>query len=800
MPALSTRLLSVTVILLLGVWGALPGHRAVPRDASAAAAEFSAGRAIAHVREIAKRPHPIGSAEHARVANYVIGAIRKLGLEPRLQQSTGMLRYGDLFGSGFVTNIAARLRGTANTRALMLVGHYDSVRTGPGAADDGHAVGVLLETMRALRSGPPLRNDVIFLFTDGEESGMLGAEAFVREHPWRRDAALVVNFEARGTGGAPAMFETSEGNGRLIQQLAEASPYANANSIAFEIYRRMPNNTDLTVFKRAGMAGLNLAFMEHPEFYHSPFDDVAHLDSASVQEQGDYALALARRFGRDDLSDMRAADAVYFRTKVTPLLLYPAAWASFLCGATLLVILATVWTGLQRGAIKWRGILLGLLAFPLCAIAAALLQVALWRLAVRVYPQYASFPLGFGYNEGWYAAAGMAMAVGVFVAVFILFAQRSRAFDLIGAALLEIGIIAFLLSFPAPGATFVLQWPALFGALTLLIAVTAPSPFAPGWRLALVLLFVFPAFALLEPFLPQMFIALGMRGMPVVAVMVSLLMALVGVPVALSLGGCGKSKFAGQRPTPTDPQTVDPVLWSRRFRLHWIPAGCLAAAVAFWILADAHSGFDATHPQPSQIAWALDADHDKAYWISAHGRNTWWTAQFLGPSPRLAQTPFYPLHGRPVLQSPALVLPIPAPEVKVVSDVPAGSGRDVILRVSPGRPSLSIFLIPLDARITHARLNGIAWPDPIRQGSRAADPFLSIDALPESGATLELAFDRPARQLRVVSISHGVPAELTRSVRPRPADTFEGADYGFIYDSTIVLKTFDLSPGTPIAQ
>ncbi len=87
---------------------------------------------MAHVREIARRPHPIGSAEHARVADYIAGEIRKLGLDPQLQQSVGMFRYGDLFGSGFVTNIAARLKGAANTRALILMGHYDSVRTGSG--------------------------------------------------------------------------------------------------------------------------------------------------------------------------------------------------------------------------------------------------------------------------------------------------------------------------------------------------------------------------------------------------------------------------------------------------------------------------------------------------------------------------------------------------------------------------------------------------------------------------------------------------------------------------------------------
>ncbi len=72
----------------------------------------------------------------------------------------------------------ARLPGRGNTRAFALMGHYDSVRYGPGAADNGASVAALLETARALRAGPPLSNDVLFVFTDGEETGLFGAKAF----------------------------------------------------------------------------------------------------------------------------------------------------------------------------------------------------------------------------------------------------------------------------------------------------------------------------------------------------------------------------------------------------------------------------------------------------------------------------------------------------------------------------------------------------------------------------------------------------------------------------------------------
>jgi len=65
----------------------------------------------------------------------------------------------------------------------------------------------------------------------------------------------------------------------------------------YEVYRRMPNDTDFTIFKEARLPGLNFAFIGDPQHYHAPSDDVAHLDSRCLQHVGSYALSLARHFG-----------------------------------------------------------------------------------------------------------------------------------------------------------------------------------------------------------------------------------------------------------------------------------------------------------------------------------------------------------------------------------------------------------------------------------------------------------------------------------------------------------------------
>jgi len=206
-----------------------------------------------------------------------------------------------------------------------------------------------------LRAGPPLRNDVIFLITDGEERGLLGAQVFMREHPWRTEPGVVLNFEARGTSGSAVMFETSAHNEWLIRGLQAAVPKADATSVAYEIYRRMPNNTDLTVFKQGGLAGMNFAFIEHPEYYHTAQDTVAHLDPVSVQEQGRYALSLARWFGNRDLTHHSSGDAVYFTTAFTPLIVYSAVSAKSLAIVAWVAAAAALWS------VRWiASLLLGL--------------------------------------------------------------------------------------------------------------------------------------------------------------------------------------------------------------------------------------------------------------------------------------------------------------------------------------------------------------------------------------------------------------------------------------------------------
>ena len=331
-------------------------------DSNASLNEFSAGRAMKHLASIARTPHPIGAPAHEDTRRYLVQELSTLGLAPEVQEATVVNpNWVSPFIAATVHNVVAMLKGTENSHAILLVAHYDSVPTGPGAADDGAAVATMLETVRALKTSAPLKNAVILLFTDAEEFGLLGARAFVEQHPWAKNVGTVLNFDARGNSGPVIMFETSPQNGALIREFASAAPYPVATSFSSDVYRILPNNTDFTVFQNAHLSGLNFANINGFINYHTQLDSVENIDARTVQHQGAYALALLRRFGNLRLPIPAERNAVYFNTIGSILIHYPTSLSIIWGLLTALLFVAVMIAGFRFGRLRVSGILWGFL-------------------------------------------------------------------------------------------------------------------------------------------------------------------------------------------------------------------------------------------------------------------------------------------------------------------------------------------------------------------------------------------------------------------------------------------------------
>ena len=304
------RVLACVALFVLGWWLADRSLRPAPaRGREASAAEFSAQRALERWNALAGSalPHPVGSAAHEELREGIVSSLRALGCEAQVQD-TLVVRPGIACR---VRNVLVRIPGRVHERAVLVAAHYDSVGAGPGAGDDGAGAASVLEIAAALKSGAPLERDVVLLVDDAEELGLLGARAFCEQHPWAKDVAYAINLEARGTSGPCFLFETSEENAALITLAAHVLPQASAWSASYEVYKRMPNDTDLTVFKEQGWQGYNLAFIRGLRHYHTPRDDAHELSAASVQQMGGNALALARGIAADKLDRDARGRSVY---------------------------------------------------------------------------------------------------------------------------------------------------------------------------------------------------------------------------------------------------------------------------------------------------------------------------------------------------------------------------------------------------------------------------------------------------------------------------------------------------------
>ncbi len=360
-PHLTVATGVIIVILAMIITGLFHATPPAPLSASVSPSIFSSARAMSTVRHIAQKPHPTGTSENAKVRNYLVAELKALGLEPHVQTALGINKSAQEASVGIVHNVLVRIPGLVSGKALLLMAHYDSTHTGPGAADDGASVAAILETLRALKTLPRLQNDLICIFTDGEEAGLLGAEAFVAEHEWAKQIGLVLNFEYRGNRGPFVMFETSQGNGKLINGFAKAAPLPLGNSLMYEVYKRLPNDTDMTVFKRAGIPGMNFAAIEGHTSYHTQLDRPELLQEGSLQHQGEILLALAQHFGNTPLDDLRSADSVYFDAPGLGLVNYPVSWVLPLCAALILLFAIVLVLGLKSGELRAARTALGAL-------------------------------------------------------------------------------------------------------------------------------------------------------------------------------------------------------------------------------------------------------------------------------------------------------------------------------------------------------------------------------------------------------------------------------------------------------
>jgi len=765
--------------LILGFSIFLSTRETTPPEAvpsSAPLTEFSSGRAMQILGVIAQKPHPSGSAEHSAVRDYIVREVTAMGLQPEIQKTTisgdqsSLLRQPNdrrvLILGGAVENILVKLPGTrTGGKAVLLSAHYDSVPFSAGASDDGSGVVTLLETLRSLRAGSPLANDLLFLFTDAEEAGLLGAKAFVEKHPSAKDVKVALNFDVLGKSGASMMFETTKNNGWIVSEFAKAAPRPVATSIAAEVYRYLPFLSDLTPLASDGVHGLNFAHLDGIYAHHTKLDSLEGIDERSIQHNGSYALALARHFGNISLEPGNSRDAVFFSVLGSFLIHYPVSWAIVWAIAVSALFITVVTIGVRRKRLTLGGMIRGLSAFLFSIITSAIVIAGLQKVTGLMPDESLELGNPDPYNCSLYFLGFLTLAIAIISALYIWFMTKISIDNLAMGAMIPWLILMICSSFEVPAASYFFTWPLLFVLIAqgvdFVVRKTETSPLKLSIGLSLA---TFPAIVLIVPIIYFCFLVLSLRMSPKVT---AIFMAVTVLPLGLLIS------------------QLNVMLRPKKWLL---PATSVVLCIIFLSVAKVTSHFDRNHPYGDTLVYAVDANAGKATWVSFDERPDEWTSQYLtGPIERKPVLDFMGLDFR-LLSADAPVLPAPAPDIKVISDTTTNGIRSLNLRITSTRqaPFIYVLLNP-EAKVQSFALDGKRY-----DGYHRNNWSLRYFAPPPEGIELALELEQPLNVvLRVTDQSYGLPEIPGRSFKPRP-DYLMPVPAVIFNDGFLITKSFSL--------
>lgn len=755
MQAIVRTWLPAAAVLVLGWLCALLAEPHYIAGAGAPADVFSAMRAQRVLAALLgpQQPHPVGSAQDAAIQDRIEAQFRALGIPVRSYRAfaCNTWRGFAFIPCATVNDLLAEVTPGSGPAVLMMA-HADSVPAGPGAADDAAGVASVLEAARALRaesaSTPAGAHPVLALISDGEEAGLLGAAAFLQNPALAAQVGAAVNVEARGTRGASLLFQTSPGDARLVQLYARRVHFSAASALFADIYRRLPNDTDLTLFIRAGIPSVNFAIAENVQAYHSPLDRLSMLSPASLQMQGDNLLAMVRALQGTPFAQLRSGDALYVSTLGYFLPRMPRAAALPLAVLVLLLLLWAAWRA--RAAPMLRAVGAPLLLIGGSVLIGQLLSMIASWLSGAADPSYAH-PL----------ALRTALELAVWLVLLLTSALASPR-ELTAAVWLWMAAWGVLAAFYLPALVPYLVWPAAVAGVAL--GLVGHSPGAWEGRRGRIAATIAAVAALLL-WLPLATGSEAMLGLQLQAPFT--LSVSLGLTTLLPLMAASLSNA------------------TRRGSALLCAVGALLCAV----VAGLQPTYSATAPERLDLLYYENqssfAGQGRAHWIA----DSSWNAEPAAPLPpslrHAAEFHAQPLALPGLARAASFVapagaprLPLPRAQIQTESpDAPSSGESQITLRLlgSANTDEMALY-IPAGAALRGVDIRGQHLVAPAGWSADTALLCVSRDCRDES-VTLHLAASRGVSSLQFVEHDHGLPSfgDWLRAARgPRAMPSQDG--------------------------
>ena len=603
--------LAVIIIILTVYWSFNDVIPTIPTSQTELkSTDFSLSNALYHLKNISKKTHHTGSTEHKIVQNYLFNELKKLKLNPEVQSQTAINEKWR--ASTTAENIIAKIKGKENGKALLLLTHYDSnPHSSLGASDAGSGVVTILEGLRAyLAKNEQPKNDIIILFSDAEELGLLGAQAFVENHPWAKNIGMVLNFEARGSGGASYMLmETNGKNKKMLTEFLNSNPnYPAANSLMYSIYKKLPNDTDLTIFREKGdINGFNFAFIDDHFDYHTAQDSYERLNRETLMHQADYFTTSLNYFANSDLTNTSSnEDYVYVNFPFTKLLIYPFSWGFLIFFIALMLFLTLVYFGISNGKITINGFLKGFIPYIISLILCVGLSYGLWQLILLIHPDYLDILHGFTYNGYQYIIAFVFLNSWILFKVYNKF-KSEKTVDLFIAPIFIGLILNLFITQYLPGAGFFII--PIYTSL-LILSILIFMNIKSRSRATLFAIISIPTIYMITPMVQLFPVALGLKMLFVSAFFIVLVFGF-----------------------------ILPVFHQQKKKNRWQTIVGLTSIV-FFGLATFNSGFSIDKKKPNSIVFIQNSDTNTSYWATYNKNLDGFTKQVFNKNYTEGSIPF----------------------------------------------------------------------------------------------------------------------------------------------------------------
>ncbi|MBK6683502.1 MAG: M28 family peptidase [Deltaproteobacteria bacterium] len=715
---MARRVFVLVVLAVVVLVGADLRYHRLPEPQVHPGFDFGVARAQLPALTAFGVPHPVGTVANASVAATLVQALLHAGYDPEVQSGYAC---GPLGMCGSFRNVIAKKRGRVEGPAVLLLAHHDSTPATSGGHDNGLGAAVVLEIARQLQAAPPFTHEVIFLFDDGEEVGLLGAQAFLDRHPDAARVAAAVNVD--GLGGPTTFRFVGPGDGWMAGVAARGVSRPWASSLLSAFGRYSSGFDDSQLFAERSIPNVVLAGIQGYQAYHTPLDRAERVDPAVIGARGRSALELTRTLAQGPV-EPGLGRGVYFDVLGTWLFGWPNALAPWVAGVALALVGLLILGGGQT--LPPRRVALAFLGLAAALILAVILPTLALHLRTPIAADRSVLVPGSGLALAWSLSF-----LGVALAALRPIGEGH------GAALgLGAGVLGLLTAFTHPGASYLFVAPTLAGGLAGLASLRfsrqyGRSPFRPGPPLLLA-------------------VALGAS-----------LSALIGAGEGLQAG------LFSSVPRAVAMLVLYPVLvlasWTLRRAL--VLGGAMLAALAFLLTVTA-TPIDEVVPSSLRL-WTIDGDDHRALVFGAlpkayAERAEWRTEAKVFP---------WSSGSAPGQVASATVAVGPLPVLLDLRNEPAAGGKWIRARACTTRGAEQLLLgFPPEASGIQVRVEGQAAVLPAAAAQWSGGwQTLSLASLVEGCVALELRTPTPQPfVLWLTDLKYGLPAAADRRYGTRP--------------------------------